>query len=168
VELAEVSEFRSPYLSVRETVEFWEVSERTLRRRLASGAPDCHQDESGQWCLSVEWVDAEFHRRRHRRPVIAENFYGDGQEDNLSASDPIESDTTIDLRTPPEPSPSDEWVQELLEAERRATRAETELKILKVQLERNQTELMAAKSDLSYERSLVNRLKDQFRDSSPD
>lgn len=160
MELAEVSEFRSPYLSIREVVQYWEVSERTLRRRLASGAPDCHQDETGQWRLSAQWIDSKFHRRRARQPFFADHSeFGETTADNRFESDDDEIDLTDDPITPQE-----RWVQELVTAEHRATEAETELKLRMAEIDRLRTELLAARSDLNYERSLVNRLKGQLRD----
>ncbi len=157
MELAEVSEFRSPYLSVKEVVDHWEVSERTLRRRLASGAPDCHQDESGQWCLSAEWIDSQFHRRRRIRPVFTTTEPDADLQGELQ-----HNDVTIDL-TDAQVAPQDRWVQELIDTERRATKAETELEVRLGEIESLKAELAAAKIDINYERSLVNRLKDQLR-----
>lgn len=160
MELAEVSRLPSPFLTVRETARLWEVSERTLRRRLATGAPGCYQDKTGQWILSVEWVSSQFHRRK----------FGSISGNDDDTKDDNSTDTEHDRNGVTEVAGTiaDGWVRELVETERRATRAETELELAKRQIEQLRTELQTARSDLNYERSLVNRLKDQIRGNSQD
>lgn len=139
MELAEVSGFRSDYLTVADVVDGWKVSERTLRRRLAAGVNESYQDRNGQWLLSARWADAEFRRKTQLSPLI------DAADEAAGATD------------------RDEWIRELLESEARASRAEATLEVLRTQVAELKAELQAAKLDLDYERSLIHRLKDQLR-----
>jgi hypothetical protein len=163
VGLAEVSRFPAAYLSVAEVVEQWEVSVRTLRRRLAAGAPGAYQDKTGQWILSAQWVDSEFHRRKTAKPRSEAEAEPSEPTDN-AGDDPAE--VTIDLSDSSQPhasGPPEAWIKELVEAERRATRAETQLELAQTQIDDLRSDLHGAKADLDYERALVNRLKDQLR-----
>jgi len=159
VGLAEVSRFPGTYLSVAEVVDQWEVSVRTLRRRLAAGVTGAHQDQNGQWILSAQWVDSEFHRRK--KPVAGSTE---------SAITESTSESTIDLTEsadgPDKAGTPEAWVGELVAAERRATRAETQLELAQSQIDDLRSELHSARADLDYERALVNRLKDQLRGNS--
>ncbi len=158
--LAEVSRFPAAYLSVAEVIEQWEVSVRTLRRRLAAGAPGAYQDKTGQWILSAQWVDSEFHRRKSNaaKPDLV-------SDDSARPTREVAHEATINLtdNAGHAGTPSDAWIKELVEAERRATRAETQLELAESQIDELRAELHSAKSDLDYERALVNRLKDQLR-----
>ena len=165
--VAEVSRFPAAYLSVAEVVEQWEVSVRTLRRRLAAGAPGAYQDKTGQWILSAQWVDSEFHRRKTVEPraEVTLDEPADNPGDAHNGGDAF-AEVTIDLTDSAQPDgsgPPEAWIKELVEAEHRATRAETQLELAQTQIDDLRSDLHTAKADLDYERALVNRLKDQLR-----
>lgn len=47
---------------IAEAAVQWNVSERTLRRRLAGGVDSAAKDADGQWLLDDAWLDANFTR----------------------------------------------------------------------------------------------------------
>jgi chromosome segregation ATPase len=50
-------------VGIRDAVRGWHVSERALRRRLATGEVDeVERAEDGSWLMSSEWLDKEFDR----------------------------------------------------------------------------------------------------------
>ena len=54
---------------IAEAAVQWNVSERTLRRRLADGVDSAAKDNDGQWLLDDAWLDANFTRTVSASPA---------------------------------------------------------------------------------------------------
>lgn len=50
-------------VGISDAIKGWQVSERTLRRRLSTGIiPNAQRDDHGSWLLPTSWLDKEFER----------------------------------------------------------------------------------------------------------
>ncbi len=50
-------------VGISDAIKGWQVSERTLRRRLSTGiVPNAQRDDQGSWLLPTSWLDTEFDR----------------------------------------------------------------------------------------------------------
>lgn len=50
-------------VGISDAIKGWQVSERTLRRRLSTGiVPNAQRDDQGSWLLPTSWLDHEFDR----------------------------------------------------------------------------------------------------------
>ena len=47
-------------VTIQEAEERWEVSGRTIRRRLAKGVSGASRTPDGQWLVPTSWLDQEF------------------------------------------------------------------------------------------------------------
>ena len=64
-------------VGIREAVRGWDVSERALRRRLATGEiDDSERADDGSWLLPSDWLDGEFERSviDLRDPVVSDGL----------------------------------------------------------------------------------------------
>ena len=70
-------------VTIQEAEERWEVSGRTIRRRLAKGVSGASRTPDGQWLVPTSWLDQEFR----------------GASSTITVSEPV-IDSVIDM-TPP-------------------------------------------------------------------
>lgn len=127
----------TPMIGISEATRAWQVSERTLRRRLSQKRIDgAERDVHGQWLIPSNWLDGEFDRAL------------------MVDSPPNDVTQVIDLR---DTSVADglaealvgltDWTDRITDAEVRAAIANTELKSTSTNLRRTANDLEAQQAE---------------------
>lgn len=97
-------------LGISEATRRWQVSERTLRRRLSNNKIDgAERDDSGQWQIPTSWLSAEFEPIEQQGTTLVEAppeehapkqalLEHDLSDENLSDNNVSDNNVVIDLR----------------------------------------------------------------------
>ena len=122
---------------ITDATRTWQVSERTLRRRLANRRiGGAERDEHGQWLIPTEWLDAEFERIDEPEPDTPETT----QVIDLR-------DTTVADGLAQTLSGLIDWTDRIVDAEVRAATASNELESVSTNLRRTTNDLESQRAE---------------------
>ena len=134
-------------VTIQEAEERWEVSGRTIRRRLAKGVSGATRTDNGQWLIPTSWLDQE---------------YG-GASSTITVSEPV-----IDTPQPVIDSDIDTPITSETQEKRIAARAIAEATAAQMAQQREEADQIRQRRAAAREAAVIDMTPDVSYDNRPD